>query len=61
MAASNILSPDHLVNYIDDAAVTKVALHPPRLLVMAFLGGIFISLGALLAVVVAGGATQLLA
>jgi formate/nitrite transporter len=61
MAASNILSPDHLVNYIDDAAVVKVALRPPRLLVMAFLGGIFISLGALLAVVVAGGATQLLA
>ena len=58
---AQILTPSYLVDYINDAAVSKAVLNPPRLLVMAMLGGIYISLGGLLALVVAGGATRLLA
>lgn len=58
---AQILSPSYLVDYINDSAVSKAVLHPPRLLIMALLGGIYISLGGLLALVVAGGATRLLA
>ncbi len=57
---AQILSPSYLVDYINDSAKDKAALHVPRLLVMAVLGGIYISLGGLLALVVAGGATGLL-
>ncbi|UXY16868.1 formate/nitrite transporter family protein [Chitiniphilus purpureus] len=58
---AQILTPSYLVNYINDAARHKAGLHPPRLLVMSCLGGIYIALGGLLALVVAGGATGLLA
>lgn len=57
---AQILSPSYIVDYVSEAAVSKVALRPPRLLVMSMLGGIYIALGALLALVVAGGATGLL-
>lgn len=56
---AQILSPNYLVNYINDSAVSKAGLQQQRLLVMAFLGGVYIALGALLALVVAGGATTL--
>ncbi|MBE9610301.1 formate/nitrite transporter family protein [Chitinilyticum piscinae] len=58
---AQILAPNFIVNYINEAARSKVTLQPPRLLVMAFLGGVYIALGALLALVVAGGATTLAA
>ncbi|GAA5786080.1 hypothetical protein GCM10007860_24670 [Chitiniphilus shinanonensis] len=58
---AQILTPSYLVNYINDAARHKAELRPPRLLVMSGLGGIYIALGGLLALVVAGGATGLLA
>lgn len=55
-----ILSPSYIVDYVNHSAIDKAALRVPRLLVMAMLGGIYISLGGLLALVVAGGATGLL-
>ncbi|SFN38973.1 formate/nitrite transporter [Formivibrio citricus] len=58
---AQILSPSYIVDYINNAAMSKVALRPPRLLVMSMLGGVYIALGGLLALVVAGGATGLLA
>lgn len=57
---AQILSPSYIVDYVNKAAVDKAALRPPRLLVMSLLGGIYIALGGLLALVVAGGATKLL-
>lgn len=57
---AQILSPSYLVDYINDAALSKSRLKEQRLLVMSVLGGIYISLGGLLAMVVAGGATSLL-
>lgn len=57
---SQILSPSYIVDYVNDAAMSKAALRPPRLLVMSILGGMYIALGGLLALVVAGGATGLL-
>jgi formate transporter len=59
-AMAQILSPSYLVDYINDAALSKSRLKEQRLLVMSVLGGIYISLGGLLAMVVAGGATGLL-
>lgn len=57
---AQILSPSYLVDYINDAALSKSRLEQPRLLVMSVLGGMYIALGGLLAMVVAGGATRLL-
>lgn len=52
-------SPSSTVDTIDDAATAKSELPWPRLGVMSVLGGMFIAVGALLAIVVAGGATGL--
>ena len=52
-------SPQATVEAIDDAAVAKSALPNAHLFVMSVLGGVFIAVGALLAIVVAGGATGL--
>ncbi len=52
-------SPAATVDTIDQSAVDKSALPGSRLLVMSILGGMLIAVGALLAVVVAGGATGL--
>lgn len=57
---AQILAPSCIVNYVDGAALHKVLMRAPRLWVMAMLGGMYIALGGLLALVVAGGATKLL-
>ena len=54
-------SPADTVDTIDDAAVSKSALPNSRLFVMSVLGGMFIAVGAMLAIVVAGGSTELVA
>jgi formate/nitrite transporter len=54
-------SPAATVDTIDDAAVSKSALPNTKLFVMSVLGGMFIAVGALLAIVVAGGSTELVA
>ncbi len=54
-------SPAATVDTIDEAAVSKSALPNSRLFVMSVLGGMFIAVGALLAIVVAGGSTELVA
>ena len=54
-------SPAATVDTIDDSAVSKSALPNSRLFVMSVLGGMFIAVGALLAIVVAGGSTELVA
>ncbi|SMC28279.1 formate/nitrite transporter [Andreprevotia lacus DSM 23236] len=56
-----LLTPPALVDYIDDTARAKAGLSAPRLVVMAFLGGVYIAVGALLALVIAGGAGTLAA
>lgn len=56
-----MLTPPAIVDYVDRAACDKAALSPARLLVMAALGGMFIALGGLLALVVAGGSPGLFA
>ena len=54
-------SPAATVDTIDDAAVSKSVLANTKLFVMSALGGMFIAVGALLAIVVAGGSTELVA
>ncbi|XZG69911.1 formate/nitrite transporter family protein [Chitinibacteraceae bacterium HSL-7] len=56
---TQILPPSSIVDYIHEQAHGKAQLPARRLVVMAILGGIYIALGALLAIVVAGGATTL--
>ncbi|WP_148715979.1 formate/nitrite transporter family protein [Chitinolyticbacter meiyuanensis] len=58
-SASNLRSPAEIVDYVAHGAVDKAALPLPRLGLMAVLGGIYIALGGLLALVVAGGMTGL--
>jgi formate/nitrite transporter len=58
---SEMNSPQQIVDYADHAAHDKAALSSSRLFVMAMLGGALIGLGGLLALVVTGGATDLLA
>ena len=52
-------SPAATVDVIDEAAAAKSILPRSRLSVMSVLGGMLIAVGALLAVVVAGGSTGL--
>lgn len=52
-------SPAETVAAVDDSARAKAALAWPPLTVMSLLGGMFIAVGALLAVVVAGSALGL--
>jgi formate/nitrite transporter len=54
-------SPAATVDTIDEAAVSKSALPNSKLFGMSVLGGMFIAVGALLAIVVAGGSTELVA
>ncbi|WP_228028045.1 formate/nitrite transporter family protein [Chitinibacter fontanus] len=56
---SNMLAPAGIVDYVEHSALDKVALPINRLLVMAIIGGMFISLGGLLALVIAGGSPGL--
>jgi formate/nitrite transporter len=58
---TGMLAPNGIVDYIDQGAVEKVAMPAQRLFVMAIIGGMFISLGALLAIVIAGGSPELMA
>ncbi|WP_028449185.1 formate/nitrite transporter family protein [Chitinibacter tainanensis] len=58
---SNMLAPSGIVDYVEHSALDKVALPQARLWVMAIIGGMFISLGGLLALVVAGGSPGLAA
>ncbi|STR46013.1 formate/nitrite transporter family protein [Iodobacter fluviatilis] len=58
---SEMNSPQQIVDYVDHAALDKAALPFSRLIVMAMLGGAFIGLGGLLAIVVTGGSVELLA
>jgi formate/nitrite transporter len=53
-------SPASTVDTIDEAATAKAGLANPQLFVMSVLGGVFIAVGALLAVVVTGSSTSLL-
>ncbi len=53
-------SPAATVDVIDEAATAKSTLPRSRLAVMSILGGMFIAVGAMLAVVVAGGSIELL-
>ncbi|WP_211251254.1 formate/nitrite transporter family protein [Deefgea rivuli] len=57
---TGMLAPSAIVDYIEHSAVEKSALPFSRLAVMAMIGGMFISLGGLLAVVVAGGSPELM-
>ncbi len=52
-------TPSDTVNVIDTASVAKSGLPNSKLAVMSVLGGMLIAVGALLAIVVAGGATTL--
>jgi formate/nitrite transporter len=54
-------SPAATVDAIDDAAAAKAGLPTSRLFVMSVLGGMFIAVGAMLATVVTGSSTQLVA
>jgi formate/nitrite transporter len=56
---SEMNSPAQVVDYVDHAASEKAALPFSRLLVMAIMGGVYIGLGGLLALVVAGGSPAL--
>lgn len=59
MVMANMLSPDGIVDYADQGAVAKAGYEFPRMMVMAAMGGMFIALGGLLAVIVAGGSLQI--
>lgn len=56
---ANMLTPDGIVDYADHGAVAKAGFPVMRLVVMAIMGGMFIALGGLLAVVVAGGSLEI--
>ena len=58
---TEMLAPSAIVDYVEHSAIEKSALPFSRLAVMAMIGGMFISLGALLALVVAGGSPTLMA
>ncbi|WP_255989626.1 formate/nitrite transporter family protein [Chitinolyticbacter albus] len=53
--APSLRTPSEIVDYVAHGAVDKAALPLPRLGLMAVLGGVYIALGGLLALVVAGG------
>ncbi len=57
---NGMLAPSAIVDYVEHSALEKSALPCSRLAVMAIIGGMFISLGALLAVYVAGGSPELM-
>lgn len=52
---ANYLTPKETAQYMCKAGVTKANLPLKKFMLMAFLGGIFISLGGMLAVIVGGG------
>ena len=54
-------SPASTVDTIDEAAVAKAGLPNLKLFAMSVIGGMLIAVGALLAIVVAGGSTDLIA
>ncbi|WP_200915237.1 formate/nitrite transporter family protein [Jeongeupia sp. HS-3] len=58
-SSSTLRSPAEIVGYIAHAGAEKARLHPGRLLGIAVLGGMFIGIGTILAVIVAGGCTGL--
>ena len=58
---TGILAPAAIVDYVEHSALDKALLSFSRLGVMALIGGMFISLGGLLALVVAGGSPELMA
>jgi len=50
---ANMLTLDGIVDYADHSATAKAGFSFPRFAVMAVMGGMFIALGGLLAVIVA--------
>jgi formate/nitrite transporter len=54
-----MLTPDGIVDYADHSATAKAGFSLPRFAVMAVMGGMFIALGGLLAVIVAGGSLEI--
>ncbi|MBM3116702.1 formate/nitrite transporter family protein [Jeongeupia naejangsanensis] len=59
--STTLRSPAEIVGYIAHAGAEKARLHPGRLTGIAVLGGMFIGIGTILAVIVAGGCTGLAA
>ncbi|MGV1006092.1 MAG: formate/nitrite transporter family protein [Candidatus Nanopelagicales bacterium] len=57
---SDVRSPVQLIDHAGHSGLAKAELSIPKLFVMSLLGGVFIALGGMLAVVVAGGSPQLL-
>ena len=58
---TGMLAPAAIVDYVEHSALDKAAMPLARLGVMAMIGGMFISLGGLLALIVAGGSPELMA
>lgn len=55
---SSYLSPDQIARPFSEAAVKKAGIPLGKFLIYAFLGGMFIALGGLLSIMVAGGMPQ---
>ena len=55
----NYLTPAEVVDYAESSSLASAAMHAPRFVTRAVLGGAFLGVGGLLATVVAGGAVGL--